>query len=143
MKQIILITWLVIATFTNAAIANDDVTMTDAWLRVAPNNVVGGFFDIVNGSDEDLKIVSVAAEGATTVEMHSHKMAKGIMKMRKEEYVELPAMSTVSFNPHGFHLMMFKLDRDKFRVGSFVNVVLTLSDGSEVDASFLVKKFGK
>ncbi|MCJ8325441.1 MAG: copper chaperone PCu(A)C [Rhizobiales bacterium] len=147
MKKLLLISWLIIVAFSGAAgateqVKSQQVSVVDAWLRVAPNKVAGGFFEIINDSDEDLNIVSAVAVGAKTVELHSHKMTNGVMKMRKQEFVHLPAKSSLSFNPHSYHLMMFKLDNDLFNVGKFVHVVLTLSDGSEVEVKFLVKKFG-
>lgn len=142
MKKYLIVACLIFTAFTSGAAAHGNVTITDGWLRVAPNQVAGAFFKVKNESDEDLTIVAAFAIGAETVEMHSHKMVKGVMKMRKEEYVELPASAEVKFHPHGYHLMMFKLDKDKFGVGNIVNVTLNLSDGSEVKAEFLVKKFG-
>ncbi|MGL1919727.1 MAG: copper chaperone PCu(A)C [Hyphomicrobiales bacterium] len=142
MKKIIALASIFFLAFTSYAAAMDKLIISDGWLRVAPNQVAGAFFEIQNHTSKPINIISATASGAKTTELHSHTMTDGIMKMRKEDSVEIPANGTLSFNPHSFHLMMFKLDKQAFAVGNMVEVTLTFDDQSTLGAKFHVIKFG-
>lgn len=142
MKKFIIIMSIFLAAFTAPASAMDKLIIKDAWLRVAPNKVGGGFFEILNQTDKVINIVSATAKGAGKIELHSHTMTDGIMKMRKEDKIEIPANGSTSFNPHSFHLMMFRLDKDIFAVDNMVEIFFTFDDNSTMGAKFHVLKFG-
>lgn len=142
MKKLLIILSICLAAISSTASAMDKLIISDAWLRVAPNKVAGGFFEIKNQTAKPLKIISAEAIGAKTIELHSHTMTDGIMKMRKQDSIEIAANSTLSFNPHSFHLMMFKLDKQVFAVGNTVEVFFTFDDNSTMSAKFKVYKFG-
>lgn len=142
MKKSLLILLLIMSAFTSPVLAMDKFIIKNAWLRVAPNQVAGGFFDIINQTDKTHHVVSATAVGAEVIELHSHTMTDGIMKMRKIEKVEMPANETLEFNPHGYHLMMFKLDKQVFAVGNMVEIAFTFEDNSTMTAKFQVLKFG-
>lgn len=143
MKKIFTLTAIFILAFTNIAFAMDKIIITDSWLWIPPNKVAGAFFEIKNNSDKTLNIVSATADGAQKIELHNHIMDGAIMKMRKVKMIEVPANDTTSFNPHGFHLMMYKLDQDIFAVGNMVEVHFTFDDASTTSAKFHIMPFGK
>lgn len=143
MKKLLIIITLIITAFVGTANAMDKFIVKDAWLRVAPNKVAGGFFEIHNQTDKIAKLIAASANGAQKIELHSHTMNDGIMKMRKEDSISVPANSVLSFNPHSYHLMMFKLDKQIFKVGEQVEITLTFEDKSTLSAKFQVLKFGQ
>lgn len=142
MKKLLIILSICLAAVSSTASAMDKLIISDAWLRVAPNKVAGGFFEIKNQTAKPIKIISAEAAGAQTIELHSHTMTDGIMRMRKQDSIEIAANSTLSFNPHSFHLMMFKLDKQIFAVGNTVEIFFTFDDNSTMGAKFMVYKFG-
>ncbi len=143
-KLFLLATLFFMAVFSTAQAADtQDVKVTDAWMRVSPNKVAGAFFEIKNTGDKPLKLVAATTQGAQKTELHNHLLIDGVMKMRKIDFVELPANSNVSFNTHGYHLMMFKLDQQVIKIDNMIKVELTFDDGSTKSASFMVKPFGK
>lgn len=142
MKKLLLILAFFTFAFTSSALAMDKLIIKDAWLRVAPNKVAGGFFEISNQTDKVINIISASAQGAGAIELHSHAMTDGIMKMRKEDLIEIPANSGTSFNPHSFHLMMFRLDKEIFKIGNMPEIILSFDDGTTMNTKFQVLKFG-
>lgn len=143
MRKIFTLTTIFILAFTNLAMAMDKIIITDSWLWIPPNKVAGGFFEIKNNSDKTLNIVSATTDGAQKIELHNHIMDGAIMKMRKVKTVKVPANGTTNFNPHGFHLMMYKLDKATFAVGNMVEIHFTFDDASTASAKFHVMPFGK
>lgn len=143
MKKIFTLAAIFILAFTNIALAMDKIIITDAWLWVPPNKVAGAFFEIKNNTDKALNIISATTKGAKKIELHNHIMDGAIMKMRQVKQIEVPANGTTSFNPHGYHLMMYKLDKDIFAVGNMVVVNFTFDDQSTASAKFHVMPFGK
>lgn len=145
MKKIVLVAAVLFSTLVGNAFGmdNKDVMISDAWLRVAPNKVGGAFFEIMNMSDKNLKIVAAKTVGAERTELHNHIMDDGVMRMRRVKEVELAGKGKVSFNPHGYHLMMFKLDKSVFAVGEMIDVEFTFDDKSSKRAKFMVKPFGR
>ncbi|MBL1421089.1 MAG: copper chaperone PCu(A)C [Alphaproteobacteria bacterium] len=143
MKKILTLATIFILAFTNIALAMDKIVITDSWLWVPPNKVAGAFFEIKNNTDKTLNIVSATTKGAKKIELHNHIMADGIMKMRQVKAIEVPANGSTSFNPHGFHLMMYRLDKDMFAAGNMVEVNFTFDDQSTASAKFHVMPFGQ
>ena len=88
-----------------------DLSVHRPWSRalpaVAPNG--GAYFHIENGGDEAVHIVSAASTVAGRVELHTHEMDGGLMKMRHIDSVEVPARGAVTFKPGGLHVMLIGL----------------------------------
>lgn len=143
MKKLISIMAIVLMAFTTHAQAADNLVITDAWLRVSPKKVAGAFFEIKNNTDKIINVISATAQGSQKVELHTHIMDDGIMRMRKVDMIDIPANGTQSFNPHGYHLMMFRLDEAVYTVDNMVEVELTFDNKTTLKAMFLVQSFGR
>lgn len=128
--------------FTGSVQAADNLVITDPWLRVSPKKVAGAFFEIKNNNDKIINVISATAKGSGKVELHTHIMDNGIMRMRKVDMIDIPANGTQSFNPHGYHLMLFRLDDAAFTVGNMVEVELAFDNETTLKAMFEVKPFG-
>ena len=61
---------------------------------------------ITGGADGDT-LLSASSPISPRVEIHTHTMDGGVMKMRRVESVEIAAGKTVKFKRGGYHLMMF------------------------------------
>jgi copper(I)-binding protein len=81
----------------------------DAWVRatVAGQPSTGAFMTLQ--VDSDSKLLSVQSPAAKTVEIHQSTMKDDVMSMRQVESVALPAGKPVSFDPHGYHIMLIDL----------------------------------
>ena len=87
------------------------VTIAGPWSREMPPNAPNGaaYFRVENRGGEPDRIVFARTDIAETVELHTHEMDGGMMKMRQVESVEIPAGGEVLFKPHGLHVMLFGL----------------------------------
>ncbi|KPG95515.1 transporter [Pseudomonas sp. RIT-PI-q] len=83
--------------------------VNDAWVRatVAGQQSTGAFMTLQ--ADSDSKLLSVQSPVANTVQIHQSSMKDDVMSMRQVESVALPAGKPVSFDPHGYHVMLIDL----------------------------------
>lgn len=72
-------------------------------------DIAAGFFTVSNNGADD-RLIAASSPMSATIEIHTHVMENGVMKMRKVEGVDLPSGSTVRFEPGSYHLMMFGTD---------------------------------
>lgn len=99
-------------------------------------NVTVAFFTLKNRTDSERKLVGVSSPIAARAELHSHRHEDGMMRMRKEAQVAIPAQGELKFQPGGYHVMLFELRREP-QTGDQVELVLTFDDNSQLvlDAS--------
>ena len=87
------------------------VVLTDAWVRATADGqkVGAGYANLMSAKSSTL--ISVEADLAGSVEIHSMSMDNGVMKMRHLDTLSLPQGKTVSLAPGGFHFMLFDLKK--------------------------------
>lgn len=110
-----------------APIQAADLQVEHAWVRAtAPGQkVAGGFMDLTAASD--LTLVGGSSPVSATLELHSMKMANGMMEMRQIREIPLPKGQTVSLKPGGLHVMFIGL-KAPLRAGDTVPVELIVRD---------------
>jgi copper(I)-binding protein len=99
----------------------------DAWVRatVAGQPSTGAFMTLQ--ADSDSKLLSVQSPVAKMVQIHQSSMKDDVMSMRQVESVELPAGKAVSFDPHGYHVMLMDLTA-QVKEGDKVPLILTVEN---------------
>lgn len=99
----------------------------DAWVRatVAGQPSTGAFMTLQ--ADTDSKLLSVQTPVAKTVQIHQMSMKDDVMRMGQVESVALPAGKAVSFDPHGYHIMLMDLTA-QVAAGSQVPLTLTVEN---------------
>jgi copper(I)-binding protein len=127
--------------WTAAALGAGALIIEEPYARAVPpgqpNSAV--FMRIVNGGDSPRALVGGKSDVADTVELHTHTMDEGMMKMRRIERIEVPAKGTVTLEPGGLHVMLIGLNRD-LAPGDGVNLTLDLDDGSRVQVQAPVRE---
>lgn len=69
------------------------------------------FMEIENPGEAADKVTGAQADVSETVELHTHTMEDGVMKMREvEDGYELAAGETTILNPMGHHIMLINLN---------------------------------
>ncbi|NMT64222.1 copper chaperone PCu(A)C [Marinobacter orientalis] len=89
------------------------VTINNPWSRPTPPGVpMGvGYMAITNHGDSDVTLTGAATPRAKDVSIHESTMKDGTMSMRPlKDGLNIPAGETVKLKPHGYHLMLEKLD---------------------------------
>ncbi len=82
------------------------------------------FFEIHNPTDKAVTLRAGTSDAAARLEIHAHQHKDGMMAMRRQDSVEVPAEGRLRFVPGGLHLMLIDLQRP-------------LADGDEVRFSLV------
>lgn len=123
------------------ALADEGVGIADPYARAVPpgqpNSAV--FMRIENAGTGDRALVAAESPASDVVELHTHTMDDGMMKMRRVERIPLPAGETVTLEPGGLHIMLIGL-KQQLMPGDEVSLTLELDDGSSVSLTAPVRK---
>lgn len=124
--------------FIPDAHADGSIKIEDAWARVTiPSRPAAGYMVIRNQGDQLDRFVSGTSALVERVEIHTHLMEEGVMRMRRVENVDVPGGADVKFAPGGFHLMMFGLNR-ALKKGEVLPVTLIFENAGEIEVEFRV-----
>lgn len=98
-----------------------NIEIRDAFARATPGMAPNGgaFMTIVNNGTEPDRLVSAAAPVSKTAELHTHDSDGQVMRMRKVEFIAVPARGMAQLAPGGHHVMFMGLqaplkEGDKF-----------------------------
>ena len=92
---------------------------------------------ITNSGKAADALIKVESPLAAKVEMHSSSMAGGMMSMKMEARVAVPAGGKTAFAPGGYHLMLIGLTKTT-RAGDQIPATLTFASGARVKTAFVV-----
>ncbi len=112
-----------------------NIMITDSFARASAGRAKNGaaFMTIMNTGRED-RLLAASSGIAGRVELHTHEVdAEGVGRMRKVDYIDLPANETVTLKPGGLHVMMMGLNEPLKEGDSFL---LTLRFENAGDVSF-------
>jgi copper(I)-binding protein len=114
------------------------VQVLQPWSRpaVAGTNGVGYMVLVNKGRSADI-LEKVESPIAARVEMHLGSMAGGVMSMKKEDRVSVPAGGQVIFGPGAYHLMFIGLTRT-LNAGDQAPATLVFASGAKVPVRFSV-----
>jgi copper(I)-binding protein len=114
----------------------------NAWVRatVAGQPSSGAFMTLTASSDS--KLLSVQSPVAKVVQIHESSMKDDVMKMQQVQSVALPAGKPVSFDPHGYHIMLMNLT-GQIKEGDKVPLTLIVEDAKGEKESIQVEAVAK
>ena len=122
-----LIKLVILFIMLSACNSRADVAITEAWVRAnAPGQSVGAAY-MTFKSPLDISLVSIEADAAGSVEIHSMSMSNGVMKMRMLDELVIKAGKPEKLAPGGFHLMLFDLKKS-LKAGKSVTFKLSFKD---------------
>ncbi|NND49022.1 MAG: copper chaperone PCu(A)C [Rhizobiales bacterium] len=108
------------------------------WARVTiANRPAAGYMKIINHGDEPDRVVSASSPLADRVELHTHTMIDGVMKMRPVGTIEVPAKGEVELAPGGLHLMIMGL-KEAPKPGEVLPVSVVFEQAGSIDLEFNV-----
>ena len=126
--------WLlaVLGSFAMPALACDELTVFDAWARLAPPNasVMAGYLTLANTGKEAVTVRGGSSADFKSVELHNMTHENGVMQMRKLESIEVTPGGEVALAPGGKHLMLIGPKR-AFAAGDSIEIVLQVCDGQQ------------
>ncbi len=123
------------------AAAADQVSAADAYVRAVPPGQPNSasFMTLTNASANDIVLKGAESSAAKVVELHTHTLSDGMMRMRQVEKIDLPAGQSVKLQPGGLHVMMIGLQRDLVP-GEQIDLALVFEDGSKLQLKVPVVK---
>lgn len=141
MRSALAICVLAILSGISLDVASRDVLkVTGAYILEAPptarSNV--GYAVIANSSRRPVKLLAIDSDRFSRMEMHSMREENGVMQMRNERTLEVPAKGELRFEPGGFHLMLFG-GNPPLRAGDEVELLFQSASGDETRVTFEVK----
>ncbi|WP_066556354.1 copper chaperone PCu(A)C [Croceicoccus bisphenolivorans] len=113
-----------------AADAPAGVSLSNAEVRMpaVTGRPGAAYFSI--SSQEPRKIVGVSVMGAATSEMHETSETGGAMTMAKVDEVSLQPGELLSFQPGGYHVMLFDMDAT-IAPGGTADLTITFDNGDK------------
>lgn len=127
---------------TAGEVKTGDLKISEPWIRVTiPGRPAAGYFHVHNmGGDAD-RVVSASSPSAKRIELHTHLMDGGVMKMRHVDAIDVPAKGNVELKPGGLHLMIFDLEKT-VQAGHTMPVTVEFEKAGKVTLDFAVRKAG-
>jgi hypothetical protein len=136
-KAVFLVLAVAVAGLGAPALAVDvrsgPIVVSDVWARatVTPAMKTGAAFGVLanEGSEMD-RLVAAQSPVAERVELHTHAMDGGIMKMRQVEAIEVHPGTPTVLQPGGLHVM-------------FIGLRAPLQQGSAIPLTLVFEKAGR
>lgn len=109
------------------------ITVERPWARASAGAADNGvaYLTLTNGGSASDKLVGAASPRAERVEIHTHGVTGGVMRMRRVAAVALTPGATAVFEPGALHLMLFGLTRP-LQQGERFALTLTFEHQGEV-----------
>ncbi len=134
---------------TAPAIANaadvkvGDLTVSHAWARATADTAANGaaYVTITNGGSTSDRLVTVASPVAANVQLHTHLIEDGIMKMRPVAGIDIEPGAPIELRPGGLHIMLMGLKAPLKEADDFP-VDLTFQKSGKVTAMVHVEAAG-
>lgn len=118
------------------------IKIEDPRARVTiPGRPAAGFMIVKNAGTEPDTLTAAHSPQAKRIELHTHSMDGGIMRMRQVQKVDVPSSGEVAFKSGGLHLMIFGLEPD-VKPGSSIPITLSFEKAGEKKVTFSVEGIG-
>ncbi|MEN8177532.1 MAG: copper chaperone PCu(A)C [Pseudomonadota bacterium] len=143
-RKITTIMALAMLTLSGVALAQqvaDMVEVKDPYVRAVPPGQPNSasFMALSNSDAQGHALVAAESPVSKVVELHTHTMVDGMMRMRQVEKIELPAGEQVALQPGGLHVMLIGLQQ-KLTPGEEIPMTLIFEDGSKQQITAPVRK---
>ncbi len=135
---------IILSIFTGVVFAQsvaDMVEVKDPYVRaVPPGQPNSASFMVLQNTDaQGHALMAVESPVSKVVELHTHTMEEGMMRMRQVEKIDLPAGEAVALQPGGLHVMLIGLKQELIP-GEDIPMTLVFEDGSKKQITAPVRK---
>ena len=126
-----------------AANGGGTLEASGAWARAtAPGQPVGAvYLTVRNGTSADDRLVGGSTPAARAVEIHTMRMDEEIMRMRRQDGLDIPAGGSAELGPGGTHLMLVGL-KAPLTAGATVPLSLDFAKAGRKDVVATVEPIG-
>ncbi|WP_119167178.1 copper chaperone PCu(A)C [Algihabitans albus] len=136
-----------LALATATAIAHDfkagAIHIDHPWARASVGMAKAGaaYMLLTNEGSEPDRLIKASAEVAEAVELHTHLMEEGVMRMRQVEAIEVEPGTPSALEPGGLHVMLIGL-KQPLVAGESFPMTLTFEQAGEVTVEVSVEAMG-
>jgi hypothetical protein len=124
---------------SSALQAQADIENLRVIAPIPGQSISAAYLVLSNNTEESLELVSIETESADRVEIHTHRMDNGMMRMEQLESLPIDAGEQAVFERGGLHLMVFSPDAQAIQAGT-IEMVFHFSDGTSVTAEARVEQ---
>ena len=117
------------------------LTVNETWARPASKGENGAvYFVIQNDTASDDALISASTDIASPAEAHMSMMDdQGVLSMKMQEAVQVPAGESIAFKPGGLHIMLIDLKQD-LKVGDTFTLILRFEKAGGITVQVEVKE---
>ena len=117
-----------------------ELTIGHPWANPSIGGSTNGavFLTIINGGTAADRLIGVASPVAGRVELHTHLMEDGVMKMRKIEGIDVEPGAPIALKPGGLHVMLIGL-KAQLKDGDSFPLDLTFAKAGTVTTTVMVQ----
>lgn len=140
MKRLLLLTLLLLV-LSACSPSNGALSVQDAWARQALQGQNGAvYFVIQNDTRTDDALIGAGTDAAASAEAHMSMMdSSGVMSMRMQDAVQVPAGESIVFKPGDLHVMLIDLNRD-LQINDTFTLTLRFEKAGEITLQVEVKE---
>ena len=109
------------------------------WARASAGNAPAGaaYLTLTNTGSSPDRLISASSPAAEKVQIHTHLMEDGVMKMRALDGVDVDPGAPLEFKPGGLHIMLIGL-KEPLKQGTSIPLTLTFKNAGSVQVSVQV-----
>ena len=132
---------LALSTISSATFANEDISVSDAWVREAPPGaaMLAAYMTISNPGNEDRVLEWVESMNFSHVMLHRSVVVDGMAKMIHQDNLTIPANGKLELKPGSYHLMMPAPEKP-MRAGDEAYFILHFKNGDCLMVETSVKR---
>lgn len=139
-RRISLLTFPVVMLLSVNTYASD-VGVSNVYARAIAEGQTNSaaFMILTNNGKQARALVSATSSVSATVELHTHKLEDGMMRMRKVDKIDIRAGGMTELKPGGLHIMFIGLKK-QLQAGDTVDLELVFDNGDTISVSAPVKQ---
>ena len=132
--------FLGVLVFQQGVAEDQPLNVTDPWIRAAPPvvKVLAAYMTIENHSNRRRSVVGAESPIFDRTEIHNTVVEEGLARMLRQDRIDLPPHSSITFSPGGYHFMLLGR-KQPIEVGDRVEITLILDDGDRLTLKALVR----
>ncbi len=102
----------------------------DAQIKLGIGERPAAMFVTLHNKGAATRLIGATSDAFARIELHSHEMGGGMMRMVKVDDFAVPANGMLTLKPGGYHLMLFDFNAD---ADAPVQVTLQFANGQTVE----------
>ncbi|WP_241242439.1 copper chaperone PCu(A)C [Thalassotalea sp. G2M2-11] len=124
---------------SNQVIASE-VSVEHGYVRatIPGTKVSSAYMEIVNEGEKPVVLLSASGQISDRIEIHQHTMENGMMRMRQQDSLTIPAHDSVTLQPGGYHLMIFNVTQP-LKVNDEITLTLHFKEAAAMTVTLPVK----